>query len=293
MFSGYSTALVTPFSGDSVDEAAFRALVRWQIAEGITGLVPCGTTGESPTLSPAERARVIALAVETADGRAPVMAGTGTNDTAKTIALTREAQGLGAAAALVVTPYYNKPNQEGLYAHFAAVAEAVDIPIFIYNIPGRSIVDMTPATMARLAAIANIAGVKDAVGSVVRASEQRRACGPDFIQLSGEDASTLGFMAHGGTGCVSVTANVAPRLCAEMGRRANADDFAGARAIQDRLLPLHQALFASPSPGPTKHALAKLGLCKPDVRLPITPPNADARAAVDAALASVALEPVG
>jgi len=292
MFSGYHTALVTPFQGDSVDDGAFRDLVNWQIAEGISGLVPCGTTGESPTLTAPERRAVVELCVKTAAGRVPVMAGTGSNATRQTIANTREAKDAGVQAALVVTPYYNKPNQEGLYAHFAAVADAVEIPIFIYNIPGRSIIDMSVATMARLARHPNIVGVKDATGDVTRVTQQRLACGADFIQLSGEDASALGYMAHGGRGCISVASNVVPRLSSEFGRLALAGEFGAACGVQDQLQPLHEALFASTSPGPTKYALARLGRCAPDVRLPVTPPDAATKVQVDAALAALALEPV-
>jgi len=292
MFSGYYTALVTPFQGDRVDEAAFRDLVDWQIAEGISGLVPCGTTGESPTLAGPERRKLVELCIKAAGGRVPVMAGTGSNATTQTIANTQEAKEAGAQAALVVTPYYNKPNQEGLYAHFAAIADAVEIPIFIYNIPGRSIVDMSVATMARLARHPNIVGVKDATGDVTRVTQQRLACGPDFIQFSGEDASALGHMAHGGVGCISVASNVAPRLSSEFGRLALAGDFGAACAIQDQLQPLHDALFSSTSPGPTKYALARLGRCAPDLRLPVTPPDTASKAQVDAALAALALEAV-
>jgi 4-hydroxy-tetrahydrodipicolinate synthase len=292
MFEGYLTALVTPFRDGTVDEAAFRKLVAWQIAEGINGLVPCGTTGESPTLELDEHERVIEICVEAAGGKVPVVAGTGSNKTLTAIALTRHAKAAGAHAALVVTPYYNKPNQEGLYAHFMAIADAVEVPIFIYNIPGRSVVDMAVETMGKLARHPNIVGVKDATGDLSRVARQTAECGPDFIQLSGEDATTLGFLAAGGRGCISVTSNVAPRACAELGAAALANDFARARQINAGLVPLHSALFCSPSPGPAKYALDKLGLCGDDVRLPVTKPDAAARSRVDSAVEHAGLQRV-
>jgi len=285
MFDGYLTALVTPFREGSVDEAAFAKLVNWQIEQGIAGLVPCGTTGESPTLELGEHERVIELCVEAAAGRVPVVAGTGSNETRTAVALTRHAKAAGAHAALVVTPYYNKPNQDGLYAHYMAIADAVEIPLFIYNIPGRSVIDMTVETMAKLARHPNIVGVKDATADLGRVGRQRLECGEDFIQLSGEDATSLGFFACGGRGCISVTSNVA-----QLAKAALANDFETAREINDKLIPLHAALFCSPSPGPTKHALARLGLCAPDVRLPITPPDAAACARIDAAIDLAGLE---
>jgi 4-hydroxy-tetrahydrodipicolinate synthase len=291
MFQGYFTALVTPFRNGEVDEVAFRKLVAWQISEGISGLVPCGTTGESPTLELEEHERVIEMCVESAAGRVPVIAGTGSNETRTAIALTQQARAAHADAALVVTPYYNKPNQEGLYAHFMAIADAVEIPIFIYNIPGRSVIDMSVETMAKLAGHPNIVGVKDATADLARVGRQRAECGEDFIQLSGEDATALGFIAHGGVGCISVTSNVAPRACADLAVAALANNFERARTINDRLVPLHSALFASPSPGPAKYALSKLGLCRGDVRLPVTPPDAAARARIDEAMAYAALAP--
>ncbi len=284
MFDGYLTALVTPFRDGKVDEKAFRKLAAWQIAEGINGLVPCGTTGESPTLELDEHERVIEICVEAAAGKVPVVAGTGSNETKTAISLTRQAKTAGAHAALVVTPYYNKPNQDGLYAHYMAIADAVEIPIFIYNIPGRSVISMTVETMGKLARHPNIVGVKDATGDLSRVDQQRAECGPKFIQLSGEDATTLGFLAHGGQGCISVTSNVAPWACAQIAKAALANDFATAREINDKLIQLHAALFCSPSPGPTKYALSKLGICGPEVRLPITPPNSEARARIDAAI---------
>jgi 4-hydroxy-tetrahydrodipicolinate synthase len=284
MFDGYFTALVTPFRDGKVDEKAFRNLVAWQIAEGINGLVPVGTTGESPTLELEEHERVIEICVEAAGGKVPVIAGTGSNETKTAIKLTRHAKTAGAHAALVVTPYYNKPNQDGLYAHFMAIADAVEIPIFIYNIPGRSVIDMTVETMGKLARHPNIVGVKDATGDLSRVARQTAECGPSFIQLSGEDATTLGFMAHGGRGCISVTSNVAPWMCAQLAKAALANEFAKAREINAKLVPLHGALFCSPSPGPAKYALSTLGLCARDVRLPITPPDAAARARIDSAI---------
>jgi 4-hydroxy-tetrahydrodipicolinate synthase len=291
MFQGYFTALVTPFRDGGVDEGAFRKLIAWQISEGISGLVPCGTTGESPTLELEEHERAIEVCVEAAGGRVPVIAGSGSNETRTAIALTAHAKGAGADAALVVTPYYNKPNQEGLYAHFMAVADAVEIPIFIYNIPGRSVIDMSVETMAKLARHPNIVGVKDATADMARVSRQRAECGEDFIQLSGEDASALGFFAHGGVGCISVSSNVAPRACADIAAAALGGDYARARSINDRLIPLHGALFVSPNPGPAKYALSKLGICRGDVRLPLTPPDAAARTRIDEAMAHAALAP--
>ena len=245
MFRGSLTALVTPFKADgSLDEAAFRKLVDWQIEEGTKGLVPVGTTGESPTLSHTEHKRVVELCVEAAKGRAPVIAGAGSNNTTEAIELARHAEKAGAAAALVVTPYYNKPSQRGLYEHFAAVAKATTLPIIIYNIPPRSVIDMLPETMGRLANdFKSIAGVKDATGRIERVSEQRLACGKDFIQLSGEDATALGFNAHGGVGCISVTANIAPRLCAEFQEASLSGNHERALQLQDRLMPLHKAVF--------------------------------------------------
>ena len=269
MFKGSITALVTPFRDGAVDEKALADLVEWQIAEGTQGLVPVGTTGESPTLTEAEHMRVVEAVVEAAARRVPVIAGTGSNSTTEAITYTRHAQEVGADAALVVTPYYNKPTQAGMIAHFRAVHDACEIPIVIYNIPGRSVVDMTPDTMAELAKLPRIVGVKDATGDVVRVSRQRALCGADFVQVSGEDASALGFNAHGGTGCISVTANVAPKLCAEFQAATLDGDQAGALKLQDRLMPLHAALFAEASPAPTKYALSVLGKCSDEVRLPL------------------------
>ncbi len=292
MFHGSYCALITPFAGEDVDFEAFRKLVDWHIASGTHGLVPMGTTGESPTLTHAEHESVIAACVEQAAGRVPVMAGAGANNTARAVELTHFAKRIGAHAALVVTPYYNKPNQEGLYAHFMAVADAVEIPILIYNIPGRSIVDMNAETMGRLAKHPNIIGVKDATADLSRVDRQREACGEDFIQLSGEDATQLGFMAMGGHGTISVTANVAPKAMADMMNACLAGDFVSARAINQTLAPLHRTLFHSPSPGPAKYVLSRLGRCAPHVRLPLTEPNADIRAALDAAMHLAGLSPL-
>ncbi len=283
-FQGSIVALVTPFRDGRIDERAFGDLIEWHIREGTHGFVPVGTTGESPTLSHAEHERVIELCIEAVAGRRPVIAGTGSNSTEEAISLTRHARKAGADAVLVVTPYYNKPTQEGLYAHYRAIHDAVDIPIIIYNIPGRSVVDMTPETMARLAALPNIVGVKDATGDIVRPLVTAELCGSDFCLLSGEDANTLAFLAHGGHGCISVTANAAPRLCAEMHERWWRGDAAGALAIHRRLLPLHRALFLETSPAPVKYALSRLGRCSEELRLPLVPVKEATRARVDEAL---------
>jgi 4-hydroxy-tetrahydrodipicolinate synthase len=289
MFQGSIPALVTPFRDGAVDLDAFTKYVEWQIAEGSTGLVPCGTTGESPTLSHAEHYAVITRTVEIANKRVPVIAGCGSNDTATAIAHMAHAEKVGADAALIVVPYYNKPSQAGLIAHFRALAERSRLPIIIYNIPGRSVADMTTETMAELAKLPTVVGVKDATGNLARVSAQREACGADFIQLSGNDDMALGFNAMGGVGAISVTANVAPRLCAQFQAATLAGDFRTALAINDRLYPLHAALFSDASPGPTKYALAKLGLMAPDVRLPIAEPSAASKAAVDAAMVHAGL----
>ena len=286
---GSITALITPFKNGELDEAAFKRLVEWQISEGTHGLVPVGTTGESPTLSHKEHMRVVELCVETARGRVPVIAGAGSNSTKEAIELTRHAKAVGADAALSVTPYYNKPTQEGVYRHFASIAEAADIPIVLYNIPGRSIVEISTETMARLSAIANIAGVKDATGNVARASRDRAALPKKFVRLSGDDATALGFMAHGGVGCISVTSNVAPKLCSEFQNACLAGDYAKAITYQDRLMALHDALFCEASPSPTKYAASLLGLCEPEVRLPIVPMSDKGRETVRAAMASAGL----
>lgn len=291
MLKGALTALITPFSDKGgVDEKAFRNLVEWQIKEGIHGLVPVGTTGESPTLTHNEHKHVIEICVEQAKKRVPVVAGTGSNSTAEAIELARHAEKAGADAALVVTPYYNKPNQRGLYAHFAAIAEAISLPIIIYNIPGRSVIDMLPQTMGRLAGdFKNIVGVKDATGRIERVSEQRITCGEAFIQLSGEDATALGFNAQGGHGCISVTSNIAPRLCAEFQNACMEGDFASALVIHQKLMPLHKLLFVEPNPAVVKYAAAKLVLCKPLLRLPLVEIAPETAKLVDKALADAQL----
>lgn len=270
-FKGSITALVTPFKDGAVDEKALRAHVNWQIENGTHGLVPVGTTGESPTLSHEEHNRVIEICVEEAKGRVPVIAGAGSNSTAEAVGFSKHAEKVGADAVLIVTPYYNKPTQEGLYHHFKAINDAIGIPIIIYNIPGRSVIDMSVATMARLYELKNIVGVKDATANIARVSLQRQAMGPDFVQLSGEDATALGFMAHGGHGCISVTANVAPALCAEMQTACLRGDYAAALKVQDRLMPLHEAMFIETNPSPAKYALSVLGMMEDTVRLPLIP----------------------
>lgn len=287
MFKGSIPALLTPFTETgAVDEKAFAAHVDWVISEGSHGVVPVGTTGESPTLSHAEHKRVVEICIDVAAKRVPVIAGAGSNNTREAIELAQHAEKVGAAALLVVTPYYNKPTQKGLIAHFKAIAEAVSLPIFIYNIPGRSVIDMTPETMGALAhAHKNIVGVKDATGKIERVSEQRATCGKDFIQLSGEDATALGFNAHGGVGCISVTANVAPKLCAEFQEATLAGDYAKALSYQDRLMPLHKAVFMEPGVCGAKYGLSKLGRMSRHVRSPLLPILEPAtEAAMDAAL---------
>jgi 4-hydroxy-tetrahydrodipicolinate synthase len=286
---GSITALITPFKNGLLDEAAFRRLVDWQIAEGTHGLVPVGTTGESPTLSHTEHKRVVELCVETAAGRVPVIAGAGSNSTAEAVEFTRFAKNVGADAVLSVTPYYNKPTQEGVYRHFAAIAEAADIPIILYNIPARSIVEISVETMARLAEISNIVGVKDATANLLRASRDRGALPDSFIQLSGEDGTALGFNAHGGRGCISVTSNVAPRICADFQNACLTGDYKTALTIQDRLMPLHDALFVESNPAPAKYAASLLGLCTDEVRLPIVPASENARAIIRDAMAHAGL----
>ncbi|HVV94275.1 MAG TPA: 4-hydroxy-tetrahydrodipicolinate synthase [Hyphomicrobiales bacterium] len=270
-FRGSFTALVTPFKNGELDERGFRELVEWQIAEGTHGLVPMGTTGESPTVSHDEHKAVVEWCVDQAKGRVPVIAGAGSNSTREAIELARHAEEAGADGVLVVAPYYNKPGQEGLYQHFKAINDAIGIPIVMYNIPGRSVIDISVETMARLYALKNIVGVKDATANLARVSAQRDAMGPDFIQLSGEDATALGFMAHGGDGCISVTSNVAPRLCSEFQTACLASDFGAALKVQDRLYPLHVSLFLENSPAPTKFALNLLGRMDEELRLPLAP----------------------
>jgi 4-hydroxy-tetrahydrodipicolinate synthase len=288
-FRGSFTALVTPFKNGSLDESAFRSLVDWQIAEGTNGLVPVGTTGESPTLSHDEHKKVVEWCVDQAKGRVPVIAGAGSNSTAEAIELAEHAEQAGASAVLVVTPYYNKPTQEGLYRHYKAVNDAIGIPIIIYNIPARSVIDMSVDTMRRLFELKNIAGVKDATTSMVRVSQQRAVLGGDFNQLSGEDATALGFMAHGGQGCISVTSNVAPRLCAEFQGACLKGDYVSALRLQDKLMPLHTNLFIETNPSPAKYALSVLGKCAETVRLPLVPLAESSKQAVRAAMVHAGL----
>ena len=269
MFKGSMTALVTPFKNGAVDEKAFAALVERQIAAGTHALVPAGTTGETPTLTLDERVRVVELCIEVSGGRVPVIAGTGVNATAASIQLQQHAKEAGADAGLVVAPYYNKPSQAGILAHFTAIAEAVALPIFVYNIPGRSIVDITPETMAEMARHPNIMGVKDATADMSRVTRHRNLIGEGFVQLSGDDASALGYNAHGGHGAISVTSNVAPHLCAQFQTACLEGRWDEARLLNDRLQPLHDALFSAPSPGPSKYALSLLGLCEEELRLPL------------------------
>jgi 4-hydroxy-tetrahydrodipicolinate synthase len=284
LFRGVFPALVTPFRHGAVDEEAFVRLVERQIAGGVHGLVPVGTTGETATLSHAEHRRVVELCVGTAAGRVPVIAGAGSNSTDEAIELVRHAKAIGADAALVVTPYYNRPSQEGLYAHFAAIDAAVELPVILYNVPGRTGVDLSNEVVARLAKLPNIVGIKDATGDMGRASQQRLMCGEDWVMLSGDDPSALGYMAHGGHGCISVTANVAPEPTAAFYDAILAGDWAGALQLQDRLIRLHRGLFSDASPAPTKFALAHLGLCAEDLRLPITPASEASRREVLAAM---------
>jgi 4-hydroxy-tetrahydrodipicolinate synthase len=288
-FRGSFTALVTPFKDDALDQKAFRDLVEWQIGEGTNGLVPVGTTGESPTLSHDEHNQVIEWCIDQARGRVPVIAGAGSNSTREAIELSQHAEKAGADAVLIVTPYYNKPTQEGLYQHYKAINDAIGIPIIIYNIPGRSVIDMSVETMKRLYELTNIAGVKDATANMVRVSQQRAALGEGFNQLSGEDATALGFMAHGGDGCISVTSNVAPRLCAEFQSACLRGDYAAALVLQDKLMPLHQNLFIETNPAPAKYALSILGKIADTVRLPMVPLGEKSKAAVRDAMVHAGL----
>jgi 4-hydroxy-tetrahydrodipicolinate synthase len=288
-FKGSIPALITPFKNGAVDEAAFRRLVSWQIAEGSHGLVPTGTTGESPTLSHEEHQRVIELCIDEANGRVPVIAGTGSNATDEAIALTKHAKEVGADAVLSVAPYYNRPTQEGIYRHFAAIADAVDIPIFIYNVPARTAVEVTVETMARLSRVARIIGVKDATANLARPSRERLACGKDFRLLSGEDGTALGYMAHGGHGCISVTANVAPKLCAQFQDACMQGAYVAALELQDRLMPLHDAMFCEASPAPVKFAASLLGMSSDEVRLPLVKATDAARARVREAMLAAGL----
>lgn len=283
MFSGSICALITPFRDGGLDEDAFRNIVEWQIEEGTHGLVPVGTTGESPTLSHEEHKRVVELCIEVANKRVPIIAGAGSNSTAEALQLAHHAKSAGADAALVVTPYYNKPTQEGLYQHFEAL-NAVGLPIIIYNIPGRSVIDMSVDTMARCADLENIIGVKDATAAVGRATEQKLACGDTFCQLSGEDVTQIGFLAQGGLGCISVTANVAPKLMSEMHSAWQSGDISNAQSINERLTPLHTDLFCESNPGPAKYGVSLLGKCKDELRLPLAPISAEARVKVEKAM---------
>jgi len=284
MFKGSMPALVTPFRNGELDLEALKQLVEWHIGEGSTGLVPVGTTGESPTLTHEEHECVVEEVVKAAAGRVPVIAGAGSNNTIEAIRFMQHAKKVGASAALVVTPYYNKPTQRGLIAHFTALHDCCDLPIIIYNIPPRSVIDMTPATMGQLAKLRNIVGVKDATAKLERVSQQRASCGKDFVQLSGEDATALGFNAHGGVGCISVTANVAPHLCAEFQAATLAGDYARALEYQDRLMPLHQAIFIEPGLIGAKYGMSQLGVCSDEVRLPLTGLEDSTKKAIDDAM---------
>ena len=284
MFSGSMPALVTPFRGGELDIETLKKLVEWHIGEGSNGLVPVGTTGESPTLTHREHELVVEEVVKAAAGRIPVIAGAGSNNTLESIRLAQHAEKVGADGILLVTPYYNKPTQRGLIAHFTAVHDCCELPIIIYNIPGRSVVDMTPDTMGELAKLPRIVGVKDATGDLARVCDQRMTCGPDFIQLSGEDATAHGFNAQGGVGCISVTANVAPKLCAELQSACTAGDYAAALKVQDRLMPLHKAIFTEPGLVGVKYAMSRLDLCSDEVRLPLTSLSDETCALVDAGL---------
>ena len=290
MLNGSLVALITPMRADgSVDEKKFAEFIEWQIKEGTQGIVPTGTTGESPTLTHEEHKCVVEIAVKVAAGRVPVSAGTGSNSTAEALDFTRHAKKAGADMAMLVTPYYNKPTQEGMYLHFSHVANAVDIPIIIYNIPGRSVIDMTPETMGRLAKLKNIVGVKDATANLARPYHTRQECGAGFMQFTGEDHTALAFRAAGGHGCISVTGNIAPRLCADMQRAWSEGRQAEAMAIQERMIPLHDALFSETSPGPVKYAASLLGLTDEHVRLPLAPPAEATRARVRAAMTHAGL----
>ena len=289
MFKGSITALITPFSGGAVDEKTFQSFVDWQIKEGTHGLAPCGTTGESPTLSHAEHNRVVELCVEAAAGRVPVIAGAGSNSTAEAIELARHAKKAGAAAVLVVTPYYNKPTQEGLYQHYKAIHDAVDLPIIIYNIPGRSVIDMTVETMARLAKLTNIVGVKDATADLLRPIRTRAAIGDDFCQLSGEDGTAVAFLAQGGVGCISVASNIAPRMCADLQNAWVKGDLTTVTRLQKKLAALNDVIFVETNPTPVKYALSLMGKIKADVRLPLVQPTEASQAKVKAVLQELGL----
>ena len=289
MFKGAHTALITPFKGGQIDEESFRSFIDFQISEGIHGLVPVGTTGESPTLSHEEHKLAVELCVQQADKRVPIIAGTGSNNTEEAIDLTRHAESAGADAALVVTPYYNKPTQKGLYSHFEAISKSTKLPIIIYNIPGRSIVDMSTETMKSLFKIENIVGVKDATSNIPRVYESKTVIGENFNQLTGDDATTLAFMTYGGHGSISVTSNIAPKLCSQFMQLCLSKDFVEAAKINDKLMPLHHALFVESSPGPVKYAASKLGLCGEEIRLPLTLISDETKVLVDKALKHASL----
>ena len=284
MFKGSIVALITPFRNGDVDEKALRNLVDWQIDQGTNGIVPCGTTGESPTLNHEEHNHVVDIVIEQVNGRVPVIAGAGSNSTAEAISLTQHAKDAGADAVLHVTGYYNKPSQEGQYQHFKAIHDTVEIPIIIYNIPPRAIVEVSVETMVRLAELPRVIGVKDATADLTRPSKERMTIKGDWCQLSGEDGTALAYAAHGGDGCISVTANVAPKLCSEFQQACLASDFKTALEYQDRLMPLHVALFLSPSPGPTKYAVSRLDLCQNELRLPLVPIDSDVEERIDDAM---------
>jgi 4-hydroxy-tetrahydrodipicolinate synthase len=288
MFQGSYTALITPFRNNKVDETAFERFVEWQIAQGTHGLVPVGTTGECPTVSHAEHKRIVEICIAVARKRVPVIAGAGSNSTAEAMDFAQHAKQAGADAVLVVMPYYNKPTQEGMYRHIEAINE-IGVPIMLYNVPARTIADMLPETMARCAKLRNVVGVKDATSNLARASQQRMLCGDGFAMLSGEDASALGFNAHGGQGAISVTSNVAPALCSQFQAACQSGDYAAALKFQDKLMPLHDAMFVEASPGPVKYAVSKLGLCLPDTRLPLVPVTEATKRAVDAAMVHAGL----
>ena len=284
MFKGSIVALITPFEDGEVDETALRKLVDWHVEQGTHGIVPCGTTGESPTLSHDEHKRVVEIVIEQSDGRLPIIAGAGSNSTREAIDFTEHAKEAGADGVLHVTGYYNKPSQEGIYQHFKAINDAVDLPIIVYNIPPRAVVDILPDTMARIATLTNVVGVKDATADLTRPSKEQMLIDGDWCQLSGEDGTALGYMAHGGDGCISVSANVAPRLCSEFQEACMAGDYKTALEYQDRLMPLHVALFLEPSPGGVKHAANVLGLCPGELRLPLVPPSEGTKKKVEGAL---------
>lgn len=289
MVHGSIPALITPFRNGIVDERAFQTLVERQISEGTHGLVPCGTTGESVTLSLKEHVRVVEMCVEAAAGKAPVIAGAGSNDTAHAIELAAQAKRVGADAVLVVAPYYNKPSPDGLFAHFKAINDAVDIPIYLYNVPGRTVIDMSAETVGRIAQLKNVVGIKDASNDLGRIAKHRALAGEKFIQLSGDDPNAIGFNAHGGRGCISVTANVAPKLCAQLQEATLQGAFDAARAIDDKLWPLHKAMFCEPSPAPAKYACSLLGLCTDEVRLPIVTCSDAAKAQIRSAMTHAGL----